>query len=80
MADYEAVINPWGYPLLLCSYKLHDYCKKKYPKRTVTSDMHINDDEFYYWSRTGEQRMVRNKTEIWVNDWERGFPYIKRIR
>lgn len=66
------------YPLLLCSYKLYEYCKDRYPKREVVADMHVDYDDFYYWTRTGTLRMVRNKNEVWTlgDDW----PTIVRIR
>lgn len=63
---------------IICSYKLHDYCKQKYPKRNIIADMHVDHDDFYYWSKTKTMRMIRNKTEVWTLGHE--WPVIIRIR
>ena len=68
----------FSYPLVLCSYKLYDYCLDKYNRRKVVADMHVSYDDFYYWSRAGKQRLCRNKKEIWVLGQE--FPEIVRVR
>jgi hypothetical protein len=66
-----------GYPLIISSYKLFDYCKAKYPGRTVVADMHCAYDHFYYWNRKNNLRLCINKTEIWVgSEW----PRIIRVR
>lgn len=54
------------YPLILSSFKLYEYCKNRYKKRTVIAEKYVDYEDFYYWSRAGKQRLVRNKKEIWV--------------
>lgn len=66
------------YPIIISSYKLLEYCKHKYPLRQVIADIHIDYDDFYYWSRAGAFRLVRNKKEIWTLGCE--CPEIVRIR
>ncbi len=66
------------YPTILASYKMFEYCKKAYPNRDVQSSVHTDHDDFYYWSRTGRMRLVRNKKEIWINNWYTGD--LTRIR
>jgi hypothetical protein len=75
--EYESDIDPLGYPLIISSYKMLEYCKNSYPTRKVVADMHVDHDDFYYWNRKNELRLVRNGKELWVGlDW----PYIKRRR
>lgn len=64
-------MNKLGYPLIICSYKLFEYCKNRYPKRKVIADMHVDHDDFYYWNRQDVLKIVSNKNEIWVlgNTW-----------
>lgn len=66
------------YPLILCSFKLYEYCRDKYPKRKVMQDPHPERDEFYYWTRMGVLRLIRNKNEVWALGSE--WPQIVRIR
>ncbi len=66
------------YPAIISSYKMLDYCKSRYPKRAVHATAYVDYEDFYYWSRTGKQRLVRNKKEIWVTGDE--WPVIVRIR
>lgn len=59
------------YPTILSSFKMFDYCASRYKKRHTHASSYIKHDDFYYWSRTGNLRIVRNKNEIWVhgNEW-----------
>jgi hypothetical protein len=66
------------YPTIISSYKLFEYCKNRYKKRFVYPAIEVKHDDFYYYSRVGKLRMVRNKKEIWINGEE--FPVIVRIR
>ena len=58
--------NELGYPLIICSYKLFEYCSERYPNRIVVADMHVDQDDFYYWNRQNVLKIVSNKKEIWV--------------
>lgn len=73
------MIQPDKYPFLICSFKLFEYCKGRYPKRQVFADPHVDYEEFYYWSRTGKFRIVINRKQIWINDHDRP-PYRIRVR
>jgi hypothetical protein len=64
-----------AYPTIISSFKLFEYCKARYPKRTVIADVHPDYEEFYYWNRKGELRLVLNRKEIWV-----GIDYWSRVR
>lgn len=74
------------YPLfdtrtLLAPYKWFDHLSKAFPKRIVVSDMHIAHDEFYYFSYDKHVRRVKIKDRsIWVCDYDRGPPWMKRVR
>ena len=71
------ITNNLGYPLLICSYKLFDYCKARYPSRNVVADVHVDYDDFYYWTKTNILRICRNKTEILTGG---PWPYVIKIR
>jgi hypothetical protein len=73
--EFKSHTNELRYPLILSSYKMLEHCKKSYPKRNIVADMYIDHDDFYYWNRKNELRLVRNGNELWIAiDW----PYIKR--
>ncbi len=63
---------------VICSFKLFNYCKQKYPKRNVQASVYCDYDDFYYWSKTGKCGLIRNKTEVWVLG--REWPMIVRRR
>ena len=69
--------------MVLCSYKLYDYCKKRYPKRKVEASSYVACNDFYYFARIPNFRgdiirQIRNKTEVWILASE--SPYIERRR
>lgn len=66
------------YPTLLCSYALYDYCVKRYPARNVVPEKLLGHEDFIYWSRTGLQRTIRRKKEVWALGEE--WPMIVRVR
>lgn len=73
------IIDEWGLVTgaIISSYKLFGYCKSRYPKRKVYASMYPADEDFYYYSRAKQLRLIRNKTEVWVGyDW----PRIRRRR
>ena len=66
-----------GFPMIISSYALFEHCKKQYPNKNVVADMHPRHEEFYYWNRKNELRMIRNKTEVWIGI---PWPTIRRRR
>ena len=70
--------NTFTYPIILSSYKNLEECKRRYLTRRVYPSAMIAQDEFYYWTRSGEQRMCRGFKEIWVLGAR--YPEIVRIR
>lgn len=66
-----------GYPYIVCSYKLYNHCKGKYPKRMTIADRNVSNDHFYYYNRLGVLRLVKNTKEVWT---EADWPYIIRVR
>ncbi len=59
-------MNDLGFPLVLSSYKLFEHCTQRFPKREVVADRNVANDEFYYWNRANELRLIRNKNEVWL--------------
>jgi len=49
---------------IITSYKLLTQIKNKYPKRKVIPTIYMHDNDFCYWTKLGELRIVRNEKEI----------------
>lgn len=69
-----------GHPMIVCSYKLFEYCLRRYKKRDVHADRHVEFDDFYYFNRRGQVRIVVNKTQVWIEHPVKGWPFILRRR
>lgn len=63
---------------IVCSYKLFEYCLKRYPKREVFADKYVEHDDFYYMTRAGRVRVVCQKTQVWVEHPVKGWPFLVR--
>lgn len=56
---------------VICSYKLFDFCKKQgWKNREIIPDIHVAEDEFYYFGRMGRVRRVCTKNrKIFKHIW-----------
>jgi hypothetical protein len=52
--------------LIISSFKMYEYCKKRYPNRIVEASPYPDYDDFYYITKTNHVRLVRRKNEIWI--------------
>lgn len=65
---------------IISSYSLLEILRKRYPKRKIEPDSHVEQGSFYFFRpRDGSVRLGKMDGSIWACDYERGFPYMKKI-
>lgn len=65
---------------IIVAFNIYEKIKIKYPNREVIPCSYIDSNEFYYFFKGQVRRVNVLDSSICVVDYDRGFPWMKRIR